>query len=90
MRHRLLLLTLLASAIACVAMAICSSALWLGGLFFLAAWAGYRLARGEQAMRGDPLLPSEGELFGRDIAMWWPALPDRPVDADRAAGSAGD
>jgi hypothetical protein len=79
--------------IAYIALAIYSSAFWLAGLLVMLACTGCGLARLECPMCGDPLLLREHHLFGRDIAMWWPMLPeqcetcDHPVDGMETGGS---
>lgn len=85
-RYWLQLFALAAGGAAYIVLAIYSSVLWIAGLLAMLVCAGCGLARLECELCGDPLLHREHELFGRDIAMWWPVLPDlcetcdHPVD----------
>jgi hypothetical protein len=94
-RYWLQLLALATGGGAYVSLALYSSAIWLAGLAVMLVCAGCGLARLECEMCGDPLLYREHHLFGRDIAIWWPVLPeecqtcDHPVDGLEAIETMG-
>lgn len=85
-RYWLQVLTLGLGGGAYATLAFDSSVLWLLGLLVMIVGAMRGLAGLECELCGDPLLFREHQLFGRDIAMWWPMLPeecqtcDHPVD----------
>ena len=76
-RYWLQMLALMAGGVAYAALAVYSSAMWLGGLLIMLICVACGLARLECEMCGDPLLHREHHLFGRDIALWWPVLPEQ-------------
>lgn len=71
------ILTLCSGGIAYLALTIYVSPLWLLGLLAMLFGAGYGLMQLECELCGDPLLRREHQLFGRDIAVWWPVLPEQ-------------
>jgi hypothetical protein len=75
-------LTLTLGGFAYTALAIYASAFWLLGLLVMLIGAGVGLARLECVLCGDSLLLREHQMFGRDIALWWPLLPDQCPTCD--------
>ena len=87
-RYWLQVMTTALGGMAYIGLSLYASVFWLLGLAAMLVCAGCGLARLECALCGDPLLHQERQLFGRDIALWWPVLPeqcptcDHPIDAD--------
>jgi hypothetical protein len=86
-QYRLQVLTLASGGIAYAALAIYASPFWLLGLLVMIVCAGYGLTRLECELCGDPLLLREHHLFGRDIAVWWPVLPEQCQTCDHPVGA---